>query len=160
MESNPAEKIELIKAQRTAFNLLARREHSAFELIQKLKLRGYSQIIINTVLNKLQQQKLQSDTRFAENYVHARVNKGYGPLRIQQELQQRGITSELINDALGVYNNWQEYVEQVRQKRFGAKLPKDFSKRAKQIRFLQYRGFATEHITLIFKNTSYYHDDE
>lgn len=160
MENVLIEKKELIEAQRTAFNLLARREHSALELTQKLKQRGYSLTVIATVLNKLQQQNLQSDTRFVENYIHGRVNKGYGPLRIQQELQQRGVAFDLINIALDAYNNWREYAEQVRRKRFGAKLPRDFSERAKQMRFLQYRGFAIEHINIIFKNTSYYHDDE
>ena len=80
MENAASEKKELIDAQQTAFNLLARREHSAFELTQKLKQRGYSSTIIATVLNKLQQQHLQSDTRFVENYIHSRINKRLRPI--------------------------------------------------------------------------------
>ena len=37
-------------------------------------------------------------------------------------------------------------MQQVREKKFGADLPGEYAERAKQMRFLQYRGFVPENI--------------
>jgi len=122
--------------------LLARREYSQFELRARLKARGYTDDLINNVLSELSKENLQSDTRFTESYLRMRVNRGFGPRRIQAELRERGIAEELIcefideNDAM-----WSTLAQRVLKKKFGDEPPADFKARAKQLRFLQYRGF-------------------
>jgi len=122
--------------------LLARREYSQFELRARLKARGYTDDLINNVLSELSKENLQSDTRFTESYLRMRVNRGFGPRRIQAELRERGIAEELIcefideNDAM-----WSTLVQRVLKKKFGDEPPADFKSRAKQLRFLQYKGF-------------------
>jgi len=134
-----------------AFNLLARREHSATELTRKLLLRGFSLSEIETVLTTLSAENLLSNNRFTENYIHYRQAKGYGPVRIRAELRERGITEELIEHHLKIADNaWFVAVKQVWQKRFKNRVPEDFKARAQQMRFLQYRGFTQEQIESIF----------
>ena len=128
-------------------NLLARREHSQYELHRKLKSQGYTDNLILDVLRELAQESLQSDARFTENYLRMRVNRGYGPLRIRAELRERGITEDIISQFLNENDKtWVTLAEQVLIKKFGKTLSKDFKARAKQLRFLQYRGFNFSYI--------------
>lgn len=135
---------------RVALRLLTRREHSCFELRRKLQERGYSLDQINPELESLIEQGLLSDSRFAECYLRARAGKGYGPVRIEMELQQGGVAAEIIDETLDKADiDWLELAHRVRQKRFGAKVPTDFPTRARQMQFLQYRGFNTDQIKKI-----------
>jgi regulatory protein len=137
----------------TALNLLARREHSAAELTNKLRARQFDPSDIQAVVEALTQQGLLSNSRFIESFIHHRRAKGYGPLRIQAELIERGITEELIEQQLKITDNaWFNEAERVWQKRFKNKKPIDFKTRAQQMRFLQYRGFTREQIESVFDN--------
>ncbi len=134
-----------------AMNFLARREHSVHELTIKLvKAEFEHDDVINTIA-RLTEQDLQSDHRFAENYTRYRSNRGFGSQKIRQELKERGVAVELINDTLNEANiDWFELATTVRCKRFGKKSPDNFKERAKQQRFLQYRGFTHEQIANSF----------
>lgn len=82
---------------------LARREHSRQELYTKLSRKEYMSEVINETLDRLEQQDLLSDQRFAENFTRHRVNQGYGRLRIRQELRLRGVDDGLVELALQVW---------------------------------------------------------
>lgn len=139
--------------RRAAMNLLARREHSETELFRKLRTKDFPEIEIRTVIEKLAQEGLLSNSRFTENYIHYRANKGYGPTRIHAELRERGLTEDFIDQHLNIADNaWFTKVRAVWQKRFKNQLPRDFKARAQQMRFLQYRGFTLEHIQSIFQS--------
>ncbi len=126
---------------------MARREHSKTELQRKLDARGYEAQAVRTVLDQLEAEQLQSDERFIEAFVHHRTDKGYGPCRIAQELRQRGISDNLLATYIDLNElAWHERAAVVRQKRFGSELPSDYRERARQSRFLQYRGFTSEQI--------------
>jgi len=132
-------------------NLLARREHSATELLRKLQARGFNEQAIRTVLHHLTAEKLLSHERFVEMYIYSRRNKGFGPLRIQAELIQRGIPQELIDPHLKIADNaWIIKIREVWQKRFKNQLPKDAKTRAQHMRFLYGRGFTAEQIESVF----------
>ncbi|GAB4290635.1 MAG: recombination regulator RecX [Thiohalomonadaceae bacterium] len=134
-----------------AIALLAQREHSARELERKLCDKGFPFERVAECIARLQQERLQSDARYAESYVRMRAGKGYGPLRIRAELAERGVADAFMAPPLEEMDGqWSELAEQARRKRFGNKLPKDFQERARQARFLQYRGFATEHFRNVF----------
>lgn len=133
-----------------AMNLLARREHSVTELITKLKSDFEHDDIVN-VINNLTERNLQSDQRFAENYLRYRSQRGFGYQRIRQELKERGVDAELIsNVSAGSDIDWFALAASARCKRFGEQEPEDYKERAKQQRFLQYRGFTHEQITESF----------
>lgn len=136
----------------TAMDLLSRRDHSQQELLRKLTMRGFSAESISDALATLSQKNLLDNTRFLENYIQYRRRKGFGPLRIQAELQQRGIGEELIEHHLNITDNaWFSEALHVWQKHFKNQFPNDYKTRAKQMRFLYQRGFTSEQIEIIFK---------
>ena len=134
-------------ARKKAMDLLARREHTLAELQQKLTARDYDTEIVAEVVEQLANEGLVSDERFTEAFVRYRANNGYGPQRIQSELRQRGVDAKMQAAYLDQRDpQWFERIEEVRCKRFGEALPEDFKERARQARFLQYRGFTSEQI--------------
>jgi regulatory protein len=124
---------------------LARREHSADELRRKLVARDFTPGEIDATLADLEREGLLSDARFAEAFVAARWRRGQGPARLRAELVQRGLSSELIITALDAHD-WFEGARAAREKKFGSEQPADYKDKARQIRFLQYRGFDGEQI--------------
>lgn len=142
---------ESTRIKNAALNFLSRREHARDELALKLKRHTSDESLIQQVIENLSQSDLQSDSRFAEMYVRSRYNRGYGVEKIRQELMQRKLPLEMIENALANYNeNWLQLASFVRRKRFGATLPKTAIERAKQSRFLFYRGFSSEIIKACF----------
>ena len=142
----------LADVQRAAVGLLARREHSARELRSKLINKGYPAEIVSSALEKLSARGLLSDARFAEVFSRSRSNKGYGAVRIAQELRQRGVNDEHIAPILSaVKETWRAQIDQVRRKRFGEELPQSNTDRAKQARFLLQRGFTSEQVRAVLR---------
>ncbi|WP_438971521.1 regulatory protein RecX [Methylophaga sp.] len=141
-------------ASARAVGYLANREHSALELTRKLHKAGFEESEIESTIAQLQQAGLQSDERFAESFVSSRINRGYGSVRIGMELKERGVDSGIIAESLQHAEvDWFALAIEVRCKRFGEQDPEDFKSRAKQQRFLQYRGFTHEQITESFNLT-------
>lgn len=141
-----------------ALAMLARREHSAGEIRDKLRDIGGDDIQIDAVIADLQFRKLQSDARFSESFVRSRAERGYGPRAIEMGLRERGIDRESASLAMEASGyDWCEQAIDVRQRRFGAGLPKEPRERARQMRFLQYRGFAGREISVALKGGG--HDD-
>jgi regulatory protein len=126
---------------------LARREYGQRELEQKLIAAGFESVTVAATVEKLTGEGLQDDRRFIENFVHSRINQGKGPIRVRQELGERGLNAGMIEAVLeDVAEDWCALARQVRDKKFGPGLPRDFKEKARQMRFLQYRGFDSEHI--------------
>lgn len=124
------------------------REHSRAQLQRKLMQRGHAEAAIEPVLEALAGQGLQSDARFTEYYVEERMRKGYGPLRIQAELRERGIGEALIERHLERdESDWRELLARVHNKKFGAKPLRDRAELAKRARFLEYRGFSSSQVS-------------
>lgn len=127
------------KAQ--ALKLLARREHSARELERKLKARGIGAEEAAAAVAHATAQGWQADSRFAEMLVRSRVAGGYGPVRIEAELEVAGVPAEQVRAALEAAEvDWRALAVEVHAKRFGAP-PASPAERAKQYRYLQGRGF-------------------
>jgi regulatory protein len=134
-------------------DFLARREHSEQELARKLTTRGYDPGTVATTLAALVAENLLSNARFAEAFVHARIQRGSGPQKIRAELRERGISDALIDNSLDAHaDSWRELARQVREKRFGNKPPGDFRERSRQMRFLQQRGFSAGQIRGVFRD--------
>ncbi len=88
-----------------------------------------------------------SDASFAEAFASARIRKGQGPVRIRGELERRGVAAELIDAGLErAAVDWVDLVREVRERKYGKRRPTEFRERARQGRFLQYRGFTGEQI--------------
>lgn len=99
-EHQLAQQLELQKAEKLAYNALARREYSTQELEEKLLRKNTPVDIVRMVLRQMQDLDLQSDDRFTENFVRSRIHRGQGPVRIEMELKQRGISMDLAEQHL------------------------------------------------------------
>lgn len=130
-----------------ALDLLARREHSHRELVRKLSQRGFETEEIESALQRLVEDGLLSNERFAEAYVSQRVSKGYGPLRIRQELRERGLSDAEADVALAPWRDqWFDVAARQYKKRFGDEGVADVRDKARRMRYLQARGFGFEMI--------------
>ncbi|WPN48290.1 MULTISPECIES: recombination regulator RecX [unclassified Pseudomonas] len=138
----------LVAVRRTAMDLLARREHGRVELTRKLRQRGALPEMIEAALDRLMEEGLLSETRYLESFVSYRARSGYGPLRIREELSQRGLQRSDIDLALresGI--DWQAQLTDTWRRKFSGEMPVDARERAKQGRFLAYRGYSMEMIS-------------
>jgi len=126
-----------------AMDLLARREHSFFELKFKLLKKDFNEEQVETELHRLIDDNLLSDSRFTEAFILSRKEQGKGPLRIESELQQRGIDDALISSHLANVdeNEWSEIACDALEKKLGKGKQVDYDKKLKFMRFLSNRGF-------------------
>lgn len=145
-------------ARHAAMDLLARREHSLAELRKKLLARDFEGGEIEETLAALAREGLADNGRFCEAFIASRIRKGQGPIRIRAELLERGIEGETIARCLPDAHDWRGLAREVRARRFGDRPPGDYRERARQSRFLEYRGFTAEHIRACFRETG--SDDE
>jgi len=129
-----------------ALRLLARRDFATAELRQRLLARGFEPAEVEESVNELTAAKALDDARYAGNYVTYHGGRGEGPLRIAAQLRHLGVADGLIEAALAGGPDWRALARQARQSRFGAKPPANWSEKARQARFLQYRGFSADHI--------------
>lgn len=127
-----------------ALQLLTRRDHSRAELKAKLAPHAESEEVLDAMLDQLQSDRLLSDHRYASQRVISRAAR-YGNARLKQELRQKGIGDEEIAAALPEGGDETARCRIVWQRKFGA-LPQTAAERARQMRFLQYRGFSGEAI--------------
>jgi regulatory protein len=136
-----------IEARKKAMDYLARREHGRTELLNKLTKFGFEADAADDAVAQLVDDGLQSDTRFAEAFVRSRIGQGKGPARIRAELREHGVSDGVIDTALSeAGQDWFELAIDVRFKKFGAERPADFKEKARQMRFLQSRGFDSDQI--------------
>ena len=107
----------------------------------------FSDEMVASVLDSLEQRNLLSDARYAEQYLSMRLRKGYGPVRISNELRERGVDAELISLAFETAEiDWFEMLRQAHDRKYGQQIPSDYKEQARRARFLEYRGFYAEQI--------------
>jgi len=128
-----------------AFAVLTRREYSKAELIEKLALYAMDRDEVLKLVDELAIQNYQSDQRVAEMMLSSQKRKGKGPNRIKLALKSKKIDSSLIQEELKE-TDWNEQAYQLKVKKFGLAVEKEAKLKAKQIRFLMYRGFEMDAI--------------
>ncbi|MDH5547240.1 MAG: recombination regulator RecX [Gammaproteobacteria bacterium] len=140
-----------------ALRCLGRREYGIAELTQHLCHKGFPSKTVAEVVKQLQNEGAISDQRFAESYIRARIARGFGPQRVVNELRQKGIADEVIDFSLSdiedqEMTDWSGLAARVREKRFGVNAPATVQDKAKQWRYLQYKGFTSEQIHSLFND--------
>jgi regulatory protein len=133
-----------------AVSALSQRDYGSRELAARLTMQGYAAEAVATALADLIERHYLDDARYAQQYVSLHADRGHGPVRISHELLQLGLSDSLIDAALDGYaqdnGGWGRLAREVRIRRFGLAQPINWAQKAKQARFLQYRGFSTDHI--------------
>jgi len=128
-----------------ALDLISRREHSRYELMQKLNKRyPETRPLIEEILDKLIVNNILDDERFAEMYINSRARKGFGPKKIEMELSSKHVESFIISSSLEAYDNWIENAKKELLKKFKGIVPTDYQSKIKQKQFLFNRGFSTQ----------------
>ena len=133
-----------------ALDLVSRREHSQYEITQKLNKRFPETMpIIEEVVKKLAVNNILNDERFAEMYLNSRARKGFGPKKIEMELNFKKVDSSLIAIAIEEYESWTENAQNELLKKFKGIKPTDYNSKMKQKQFLFNRGFSSQIIERI-----------
>lgn len=140
----------------SALRILTRRDHSRYELVRKLKQRGFSKKDIDDAVSSCEQFDYINDERTARVYIRQLKRKGYGKKRIRLELNKKGLRGDRILCILDASVSEADECEGAERivkknlKRFERE--KDLQKRRDKIyRFLQARGFTGEVITKTLK---------
>lgn len=127
-----------------AVYLLSRRDHSERELRHKMTQKAYLEDEIELAIAKVQENNWQSNERFCTLFIRNRATQYYGPLRIKQELRQKGIADWLVSQELENSEiDWFEKAESL----FHKKIPQEWNIKTKQKmwQYLLRRGFQTDH---------------
>lgn len=142
----------------SALRYLARREYSRVELYRKLSQKFSAADAIKRVLDELQEQGYQSDARFTECYIRAKVSAGNGPFKIKIELREKGICE---STALAAFDrqavDWLTLAQTVVDKKFEGQQAETEEEKllllSKKIRFLKNKGFYKEHVDEVVKSS-------
>ena len=133
-----------------ALRLLSGREHSRFELERKLRPHEEEPGQLARVLDELTAKGFIDEKRVADSVVHRRASK-LGAMRIRQELQGKGLSDDLVRQAVaGLQASELARARELWRRKFGA-LPSDAAEHAKQARFLASRGFSGEVVARILR---------
>ena len=143
-----AESADPAAARSVAIGLLARRDYATGELRARLQRKGFNADVVEATIGELIDERALDDSRYAGNYVNYSASRGQGPLRIAAELKALELPPHLIEAALAGGPDWRALAGEVRNRKFGSEPPADWPEKARQARFLQYRGFSSDHIRL------------
>ena len=154
--STPAETSHQ-QAMNTAVRILTNRDHSKYELKQKLQQRGFGSKAINTVISECERLNYINDKRTAHVYISQLKRKCFGKRYIRMALRKKRLSGAAIEKILSEnYPAVDEYAHagrllEKRMKTFARET--DLRKRSDKIyRFLYSRGFKTEIIADLMRN--------
>jgi len=134
-------------ARLAALRLLNRRDYCAAELVARLVERGATEPVAAQVVADLGRERMVDDARYAEHFVVWHAGRGQGPIRIAHELKELGVAPALVDEAVNATSSdWRARCAKLRRRRFGDEPPAEWKERARQARFLQYRGFSADQV--------------
>ncbi|MCR9387459.1 recombination regulator RecX [Vibrio metoecus] len=139
--------LDLTACRQSALQLLSRRDHSEYELHQKLTLKGHVHEVVDEVVKYCLELGYLSDVRYTASQARQMVHKGYGEQRLRQQLKEKRVAEAVIEQVLAEQTiDWFELAKEVAHKKFKAGISFERSQYAKQVRYLQYRGFNFDQI--------------
>lgn len=158
---------ELSKIKDSALRFLSMRQHSSFELSQKLLKKGFSKQLITQVIQLLTGQNIIDDLKYAESYAAEALHfKKDGVQKVKSNLIKRGIRKEIIDDVLSAYEGEEEYftsaLELARKKLPALQRTKSNTSQIKEslFRYLMGKGYKTATIQAVLQELPFNKDDE
>ena len=132
-----------------ALRHLVRREHSRAELARKLAPRAESPQALEALLDELVSRKQVSDERYADERARSLARK-YGPAKIRHDLRSKGIADDVVErvSAEGELERARAVLERKYREPATSR-----EERAKRGRFLQSRGFSTDVIARLLRDS-------
>jgi regulatory protein len=133
-------------ARVAALDMLARRDRASGQILDELTDKGFSTETAAGVVAALVRENLVNDRRYVEQFIDYHASRGNGPIKVRAELTRTGIDGALVDEFIAAYPDWIARAKEVRQKKFGGREPVDYAGKARQSRFLAYRGFTGSQI--------------
>jgi len=163
MSDNPSRRSAVARLRDRAMRILGMRDHSEQEFRRKLtapvmtkngpEALDITPEEVDEVVAWCLEHHFLDDTRFVGQFIASRARKGYGPVRIRQELNQKGIDREAYENALRECDiDWVANAREQAQRKYGDPLSREYAAKGKVQRFLLYRGFMQEDIQEIWRN--------
>ncbi|MGH8258125.1 MAG: regulatory protein RecX [Steroidobacteraceae bacterium] len=146
MTLGPERAADVEACRAAAVTLLARRDFAGGELRRRLEGRGFEAETAAQAVAALIEERALDDARYAQNYVAYHAGRGQGSVRIAADLSALGLAAALVEAALASGPDWRALARDVRARKFGVDPPDSWPEKARQARFLQYRGFSSDHI--------------
>lgn len=152
------------KAKTRALDYLAHKPRTETEVRRKLRQKEYSEPVIESVIERLHELSYLDDAEYAEQYVERRfASKGYGPVRIRQELRKRGIDRHLAETAVDDFFEDESTLAAARekaQKRWSRIAREDDARkrRDKLYRYLKRRGYTYDTIRVVIDEMEAQHE--
>ena len=145
-------------ARAYAFLLLKFRLRSENELKLRLKQKGFSAELSQDTVNFLKDKEFIDDRVFARGWVAARLKRPFGLRKIQQELVQKGLDQEIIQDSLSQVKedyNESQIVSRLAQQRYSKlKGIEPIKAKARVYAYLIRRGFAPDVVGEVIRTVS------
>ena len=130
-----------------ALRLLARREYSRPELKERLAVKGASRAEVDPLLDELEALGYLSNERYARSFVAQKTGQ-FSRRSIAAALKAKGVGGDAVEAAMAeVEIDDDVALETLWRRKFGS-APTNEREKARQVRFLQIRGFA---LSAIFK---------
>ncbi len=131
------------KARDTALGILSRKNITSFELVQKLSEKDYEPIVIHEVTQELKSLGYIDDEAYASMYMEYCLEKVWGKRKIQYEMQQKGLSKEIIENSLSSYNEALilEKMTEIIKYKYSHLCLAESKDRAKISRYFAARGF-------------------
>lgn len=132
-------------ARKSAARSLAKRNMSHSELSKKLRERGFSEDASEKTAAWFEERGLIDDESYAAMLMREYSRRGYGIMRIREELRRRGISKEISENLLEEYEGGESEIIKLIEKKLGGRAP-DADEKRKLIAFLSRRGFKFDEI--------------
>ncbi len=140
------------KCLASAQKSLALREHSEYQIKNKLLSKGFNEETIDNVINRLKESGFQCDERYVKEYIKYRQSLGYGLKKIIFELRSNGINSKLINDNLSIFENDYNILYELAKIKINNQDLENQKNKYRYINFFLGRGFEMYIILKVIKN--------
>jgi len=148
---------ELTRAKNTAYRYLTYRPRSRHELDEKLREKAFSEDIITIVIDLCARLGYIDDTQFSRQWTLSRIRlRGFGRRRIEQELKNKGIDREIIQQVFAdifVDETEIETAKLVAGKKINTMKCVDREARRRRLAgFLERKGFSFEIIRTVLRD--------
>lgn len=139
---------DLVAIREACFRYLSRRDHSSFELRQKVAKKGYKESDIERVLQNLGEKGYLNDKSFAAKFIEEKTELNqWGPKKIQSHLYKKGINRSIIEEVLSEKT---DHLQQqqicvdlvMKRKRHFLREEDEYKRKQKIYRYLTGRGFS------------------
>ncbi len=97
-------------ASERAVFLLSKKDYTTKEMYYKLIDVGYTEEIVNELLQYMLERRFLDDRRYAEQYIKRKKNK-YGSNKIKQGLLYKGVDKQIVNESLELFVQDDESLE-------------------------------------------------